>query len=49
MGLSIIEQLSEESTDLPIFNLVCAFHVINVHADLVVDVGWKFRAVGWYV
>lgn len=34
---------------LPVLDLVCALHVINVHADLVVDVGRQVRRVGLHV
>ncbi len=44
--VSIIGHLRKENTNLPIFNLVCALHIVDVHADLVIDVWGKFSAVG---
>lgn len=47
MEISIIGQLRK--ANLPIFNLVCAFHVVDIHADFVIDVWWKFQGVVLYV
>lgn len=45
IGISIFGQLGKENTDLPIFNLVCTLHIVDIHADLVIDMWGKFRAV----
>lgn len=35
-----------DNRHLPVFNLICPLHIIDVHADLVVDVGRQVGAVG---
>ena len=37
------------SCDIPVFNLVGALNIVDVHADLVVDIGRKVSAVGLHV